>query len=1105
MKIKFFIKIGLFGVIIFFLLQFFVCQFDNNLLYAQNSKDAIAIRVIPNPAHDSALIWYEKQNFSGSPQAMVVDGYEGVRDGRTVYVNAANIDIGEIEGIGDDHFYTNIYLISYNQEAEQETKDIFGKILENWKFNANIESGGQCSVNNNHCVYDADCPLGEFCNSLKARIIRDTRRLADLSGIGQGLEKYRQANGNYPDLNAGSYMKNKTLSVWPSWHNVLDQYLDINLPVDPVNMIGETALPYHPQTGWDKSDKRFATDLNNFEFPPDSRLYFYDTDERGYEAFYCAQLETTYSDIETANCGDFDISNQAPQIVDFSLEGWPRQEFTGFLMAEDPDGDQIYWTISLESPIDESMWREDYYWEWDAGFSEFTTVENNENLSQKRIHAARAGLANSNGMYSIRATVRDEWGGEFSGVYPIRIGSYPIVINQLEGVMLIGNSRSFEFAGTDSSGNTISNIEFDNASLETNASYFITLANTAELLDYGMRIDGLNIEAEYGAGQQTGVYIINIHTVDVSSGDREDSSCTITVENHPPIIHSVNIDYANSDEEICLADCAFTIDNGEVAVVQVNAADSDSGHILRYELIDDFGVLEIDILDGEISGLSGLNFHNAEETSYSIEVQASDQYCANSLEAECSDTFSFDLTVDPWCSVAAGVNSLFFETNTELEMDNGEVATTDFLSSIGFDSGCSDIGNGIAHFTASGISTNKNIIFLLDVSGSMNGDNLPHEDTGWPHFNPLPLPPEEIPINIAKKALADIIQELNSIAVNTLPAEVTINIGVIAYAGDCEREALMVDAKNNIFIESLVDKVDAYDIENCGGYCHVDGTNILGALESANNLLDETNLAGDNIVILLSDGNPLVNDTYEYPYRQTDCWETGQCFHSDICGCGDCSPSVDPPVVGFYKKSDFKIAQICSYTCDDGSSFPCVWRTGTGNRTITQSDDVENYSTQMKNAGISLYTIFYDTGHQSSEIYDEILGYYRTINTDICPNNMCDWSSEIPGNCSECPDDPCGGEYAFSGEGEEIDELFDNALEGILSSPTDSVINGVLAGFPDDDNPNILLKEIDDRSLDDLSLLSCSEATVLSGVFGNSGVIRMDDIRFEYCDPFLHP
>jgi hypothetical protein len=139
---------------------------------AEVSPDAIAIRVMPNADHASPLVWYEKNiKLKGSPQNLSVDGYEAVRDGRTVYVDAANIS-------GND-FYTNIYIISYNQEAGNPTVDIFGQILLHWKFNTN----------------------SEIDNNKKQKIIRDVKRLADLYDMNFALANYA---GGFPGLKSGS-------------------------------------------------------------------------------------------------------------------------------------------------------------------------------------------------------------------------------------------------------------------------------------------------------------------------------------------------------------------------------------------------------------------------------------------------------------------------------------------------------------------------------------------------------------------------------------------------------------------------------------------------------------------------------------------------------------------------------------------------------------------------------------------------------------------------------------------------------------------------------------------------------------------------------------
>jgi hypothetical protein len=189
---------------------------------ASTSPDAIAVRVLPNEAHIGIERWYQNQGFFGSPQTLKVDGYEAIRDGRTVYVSAANI-------IGNN-LYTNIYLISYNQDQEQETVDIFGQILSHWKFNANIITTGNCSIDNTMtCNYDSDCSFDEYCASEKSEITRDVKRMADLMEIIYAIENYKDINSEYPMLSSGTYIPGATISTWPSWQTTFKNELGITL------------------------------------------------------------------------------------------------------------------------------------------------------------------------------------------------------------------------------------------------------------------------------------------------------------------------------------------------------------------------------------------------------------------------------------------------------------------------------------------------------------------------------------------------------------------------------------------------------------------------------------------------------------------------------------------------------------------------------------------------------------------------------------------------------------------------------------------------------------------------------------------------------------
>src|SRR4030042_3818016 len=63
-------------------------------------KSAIGVRIMANPEHLPVRIWYENQNFlkKGNPAPILVDGYDGIKDGNTVYVNAMNILHPEIFG-----------------------------------------------------------------------------------------------------------------------------------------------------------------------------------------------------------------------------------------------------------------------------------------------------------------------------------------------------------------------------------------------------------------------------------------------------------------------------------------------------------------------------------------------------------------------------------------------------------------------------------------------------------------------------------------------------------------------------------------------------------------------------------------------------------------------------------------------------------------------------------------------------------------------------------------------------------------------------------------------------------------------------------------------
>ena len=296
--------------VLVFLLSMFIFLPGN----PASSADVIGVRAYGNPDNYSALRWYQEKGFAGSPQSTVVDGYEAVRDGRTVYVNAANISGGSL--------YTNIYLISYNQAPEASTVDIFGKMLKNWEFNADLPTGDFCQgsdlsgiscpteqcptdytcdgtagVCKIACTHDDDCNLGEFCMSEKAKVTRDTRRLAGIAEVAVLAEDYKTRTGEYPQLGAGSYIKGGTVSTWPSWQDRFALDLGTNPPLDPINIMG-ACTGYNPGTCWDESSKRFAGTVPDGLPSGSYALSYYSGAPDSYMA--CAVMETSYGGV--INC-----------------------------------------------------------------------------------------------------------------------------------------------------------------------------------------------------------------------------------------------------------------------------------------------------------------------------------------------------------------------------------------------------------------------------------------------------------------------------------------------------------------------------------------------------------------------------------------------------------------------------------------------------------------------------------------------------------------------------------------------------------------------------------------------------------------------------------
>jgi len=314
------------------------------------NDDVIGIKVLQNQDHLSPLQWYRSQGFTGNPQAMQVDGYEAIRDGRTIYVAAPNI-------VGDK-FYPNIYLISYSDGASSETINIYNQMLSNWKFNINIEelkNESLCRDNLNvSCLYDSDCPGGDYCLSQKARLLRDVKRIRYLRDVEGLLENYAEGHYQYPLLEAGTFIPGQTISVWPSWQGTLGNALGRALPLDPVNRIGKCE-GYDPKTCWNAENKEFGGAIPE-NLPPRSFIFAYASKEGGYGYDLCSVFESNYialyiNSLEEGVCpGSFaEGASNWPPIILTSPEEVARitgplgDIFEYRIRAFDPDGDTLTW------------------------------------------------------------------------------------------------------------------------------------------------------------------------------------------------------------------------------------------------------------------------------------------------------------------------------------------------------------------------------------------------------------------------------------------------------------------------------------------------------------------------------------------------------------------------------------------------------------------------------------------------------------------------------------------------------------------------------------------------------------------------------------------
>jgi cysteine-rich repeat protein len=200
--------------------------------------DVIGVRIIKNESYLSPIAWYYANGFSGNPSQITIDGFNAIADGRTVYVSVPNYSSGTL--------YSNMFVISYNLGASDETIDIFNQLTQNLSFITNIDDIALCYSSSDgtykgSCSSDFDCDSGEVCASDKLKLARDIDRLNDITDIDN------QIASATPQLESGTFVRSLGSSVWTSWNEVLASEIGESIASDPVNQYLSCGLGAYAQ------------------------------------------------------------------------------------------------------------------------------------------------------------------------------------------------------------------------------------------------------------------------------------------------------------------------------------------------------------------------------------------------------------------------------------------------------------------------------------------------------------------------------------------------------------------------------------------------------------------------------------------------------------------------------------------------------------------------------------------------------------------------------------------------------------------------------------------------------------------------------------------
>lgn len=1087
-----------------YLLTFFVILSISLILANKvfaNSSDAIAIRIVPNPDNFSVLTWYNNNGFVGSPQSLMIDGYEAIRNGNSVYLNTANIK--------DNSLYTNIVIVSNTLDSDNSTTDIFGQVIKNLKFNTNILDKGTCRLSGDSCLYNSDCAVNDYCNSQKAKVIRDVKRLEHLQEIKNKLENYKKNNGFYPKLENGSYISGFSLSVWPSWRQKLVSDIGFDLPIDPINKLGKCS-GFDELTCWDEKNHVFAKDLSSYLLPSGSYVYLFASWNQGRSIKYCAQMESGYSNIIELSCSNGSQVNGAPTIKSVNLSAVSGHEFSGYVVASDPDDDNLNLKIDLVSPASD-VWLSNN-WKWNPGFDKFL-ISKTGITNQFKVSAPISGNYHFDPQYyKVKLTVDDGMGAAnstYANQYPVTLSKMPPVFDNKIKSTVIGNDDVVNMSGLNSEGSPVDKIFFKGASFNGQA------ISETELLNKGFSFSGAKIIETYKTTQMVGTYVIDVYFLNGTS--QVSANLTYNLTNNAPKLSSLTARFSNNSTQDCLpgAACEIAIDNGEAAKINVLAYDEDN-HPIRYALINSDSNLVINEITGVISGLEKLNYQSATAKTFTVSVKMSDSYCHNSSAEQCSSVYNFNLKVMGYCSPDNPSSMLKELIPGPITINkSGDILNT------GFNKSCSVIASSTANINFIGgndmVNRNQAIVVVSDISGSMN-TNVTIDNVAKPAI-------ERLKETLFKTG--GFIDQLAQTAVSRAP-DYFLKMNMVLFNDIAwVRSSLFSDLSIAYHVEYLKNLTTFYSASGT--------TNTFAALNKAKDLLNSiTDENTEKNIILLSDGLPLVYkpesicscvsmscncykdkypDCHNYPYSDCTILDNAACTKADLCWrdqcgvcyakycpCGgiypDCVECQSGPPAGAYNNllnfvkffsRLFRVEAVraaeetvCKITdpCLNSNlvcSEPYTYRS----RILTsytydcdQTPDVSLLAHEIKNAGINIYTV-----------------YYKTSSSNDPKQLMCNWSSNNGKNCDN-------NNYAFSGTN--IDEMINKVKNNLIMYKPRNVLVG--GGAVSDINP----AEINTVVTSAISGLSCSNPNPVV-TFNDKGSLIFSNIEINYCAAKLHP